>query len=130
MKVLLIHDEMLNSTLPVFAQAASAPRIFVFDPAFIQREGWTMKRLQFIADGVAEIADVKVFKGELASVLKMIGATSIITQATPNTPIRDWLERAGVPVEWVDEPVFAEFSGRLTRFTPYWKAIESQWFPK
>jgi hypothetical protein len=131
MKILLIHDEMLNCTLPIYRENPELPRVFVFDPHFFAAEGWTLKRVQFIADGIAEIANVRTFKGALKDVVPLIGATGVATQATPNTRIRNWIDTLNpVPLTWIDEPAFVEFHGKLTRFTPYWKSVESQWFPK
>jgi hypothetical protein len=131
MKAILVHDEMLSAELPVFAQHASLPRFFVFDPAFISPEGWTMKRLQFISDGLVEMPNVRVFRGALFEVVSASGFTEIVTQQTPNHRILRWLETlAPMPIEWVAEPAFVEYSGPVTRFTRYWKTVEPQWFPR
>jgi hypothetical protein len=131
MRVLLVHDEMINESLPVFAQNPNVSRVFVFDPDFISAEGWTMKRLQFIADGLQEISALRVYKGPLAQVCSDLSVSEIVTQRTPNHRICVWLEAlAPLPIEWADEPPFVNYSGRVARFTKYWKAVEPQWFPK
>jgi deoxyribodipyrimidine photo-lyase len=130
MKLLLIHDEMLNDTLPVFESNAALPRVFVFDPAFIAREGWTLKRVQFVADCVSEMTGVRVFHGALLDVLRELGATALVTQRTPNRAIERWIDATQQPVIWHDEPAFAHYDGKLTRFTAYWKSIAPQWFSK
>ncbi|TAG45826.1 MAG: hypothetical protein EAZ30_14495 [Betaproteobacteria bacterium] len=131
MKILLVHDEMINESLPVFAQYPDLQRVFVFDPAFIAAEGWTMKRVQFIADGLMEIPNIHVYKGALTDVCSSLSVSHIVTQRTPNHCISAWL--AGLTpmlIDYVDESPFVRYSGRVTRFTKYWKTVEPQWFPK
>ncbi len=128
MKLLLIHDEMLNDTLPIFTSNAALPRVFVFDPEFVAAEGWTLKRVQFVADCVSELSNVRVFHGSLSAVLQMLSATEVVTQRTPNQAIQRWIASTKISVHWHDEPAFANYEGKLTRFTAYWKAIAPQWF--
>jgi hypothetical protein len=128
MKVLLVHDEMLNATLPVFVANAALPRILVLDPTFISAEGWTLKRVQFVVDCAIEIENLRVFHGSLSDVLRDVGATELVSQSTPNHAIQHWINETRLPVTWHDEPVFAAYDGNLTRFTAYWKTIAPQWF--
>lgn len=139
MKLLLIHDEMLNAQLPIFEAHANLPRIFVFDPAFIARQGWQRRRLQFIADALSSIPAARVFKGPLADVLASLEAAEsgprremqVVTQATPNTDIQAWLATLKtVQIELVDAPAFATYTGSLSRFSRYWSSVEAQWFPR
>jgi deoxyribodipyrimidine photo-lyase len=129
MKILLVHDEMLNDRLPVFATHADTARIFVLDPAFIASEGWALKRIQFVVDCVAEMQNVRIFHGALADVCRELGATSLVTQSTPNHAIQRWLASlSSLAVSWHDEPQFVDYDGKLTRFTAYWKSVAPQWF--
>jgi len=73
MKLLLIHDEMLNASLPIFEAHADRPRVFVFDPAFIAQQGWRRRRLQCIANALSSIPAVRVFKGALVDVVAVLG---------------------------------------------------------
>ncbi len=134
MKLLLIHDEMLNATLPIFEAHPKLPRIFVFDPDFIAEQGWQRRRLQFIADSLSSIPAVRVFRGSLADVIDLLAAPSpihIVTQATPNTEILAWLATLrSAEVEFVDAPEFAAHSGSVARFSKYWSSAQAQWFPK
>lgn len=132
MKVLLIHDEMLNPTLPIFEAHPDHLRVFVFDPDFIAEQGWQLRRLQFISDALSSIPDVRVFKGKLADVMTSLDPRNpvhLITQNTPNTEILAWLADLQ-NVEFVEEPSFVEYRGSVTRFTKYWKSVQGQWFPK
>ena len=137
MKLLLIHDEMLNPDLPIFEAHTNLPRVFVFDPAFVARQGWRRRRLQFIADALSAIPTVRVFKGTLVNVIDSLTlaepgpptATQVVTQATPNTDIQVWLATLNtVRIEFVDAPAFATHTGSLSRFSKYWASVEAQWF--
>lgn len=139
MKLLLIHDEMLNAALPIFAAHANLPLVFVFDPAFIAQQRWRRRRLQFIADALSSIPAVRVFKGTLVDVVASLelaqsapqGETQVVTQATPNTDIHAWLATLkSVRLEFVEPPAFATHTGSLSRFSKYWSGVEVQWFPK
>lgn len=128
MKILLVHDEMLNETLPVFAAHPDLTRVFVLDPAFVTQEAWSLKRVQFIIDCLSEIANVRVFHGSLLDVCDDLGVSEIVTQETPNHAIQEWLTSTQRTIEWEAEPQFVEFRGKLSRFTAYWKSVAPQWF--
>lgn len=132
MKVLLIHDEMLNPTLPIFEAYPDLVRVFVFDPDFIAEQGWQLRRLQFMADALSSIPNVRLFKGKLLEVLALIDSESsvqVVTQSTPNTEILAWLGTLD-HVEFVQGPEFVNYKGPVSRFTKYWKTVQGQWFPK
>ncbi len=122
-RVVFLHDEMLSLTNPTLMAHANLPRIFVFDTGDDVHGCFALKRLQFIADCVAEIPGVLTYKGDTAAVLTALGVKSVVTQ---NTPQR-WLHgRLGAfAVDWAPEPAFAEYRGALRRFTPYWKKVET-----
>lgn len=121
---LFFHDEMLNPEHPLLAQYPEVPSVFIFDSAQIERDRFSLRRIQFIADCVAEIPRIQVFKGVTREILKEIGAELIITQKTPQLHISHSLN--GFKVQWHDEPEFVTFRGRLKRFMHYWKAVEPQ----
>ena len=122
--VLYFHDEMLNPEHKLLTMYPDIPRVFIFDTAQIERDGFSLRRLQFIADCVAEIRPIQVYKGVISEVLKDMGAEVIITQKTPQLHISSGLN--GFKVQWHDEPEFVSFRGRLKRFMHYWKAVEPE----
>lgn len=126
-QTLLVHDEMLGGHLPIYANAV-AEKIFVFDPQWISEENWSLKRVQFVCDGLAEIAGLRVFKGAIAEVVSEQKINSLHTQYTPNSHTRAVLARARVSVTVTPEPPFAQYAGKLTRFMHYWGKIEAQFF--
>lgn len=122
-RVVFLHDEMLSPTNAALTTHPDLPRIFIFDMGDDAHGTFALKRLQFIADCLAEIPDVLLYKGETSAVLTALGVTSVLTQ---NTPQR-WIHRrlSKFEVEWMPEPAFAEYRGALRRFTPYWKKVEA-----
>jgi hypothetical protein len=123
-KIVLFHDEMLNPAHALVAAYPDLPRVYVFDTPQIARDQFSLRRIQFIADCVAEIPDIQVYRGATGEVLQMLGVREVVTQRTPQLYLGTAL--ANVVVEWHDEPQFVEFRGRLKRFMHYWKAVEPQ----
>jgi len=120
--VLFFHDEMLNPEHALLTLYPDVPRVFIFDTAQIERDHFSLRRLQFIADCVSEIPNIQVYKGTISEVLKELGTEVVITQKTPQLHISSSLN--GFKVHWHDEPEFVSFRGRLKRFMHYWKAVE------
>lgn len=123
-QVLFFHDEMLSPAHPLLDTHPDLPRVFVFDTSQILRDQFSLRRIQFIADCVAEIPAIQVYKGPTTDVLRELGVQQVVTQRTPQAHIGNAL--AGFAVEWHDEPAFVEFRGRLKRFMHFWKAVEPQ----
>lgn len=122
-RIVLLHDEMLSPTNAVLTTHTDLPRVFVFDTGDDAHGRYALKRLQFIADCLAEIPDVLIYKGDTATVLASLGVASVMTQITPQRWLHARLK--AFEVEWMPEPAFAEYRGALRRFTPYWKKVET-----
>ena len=122
-RIVLLHDEMLSPTNPALTALPDLARVFVFDMGDDAHGRFALKRLQFIADCLAEIPDVLVYKGETAAVLNALRVASVVTQNTPQRWLHSRL--SAFDVEWIPEPAFAEYRGALRRFTPYWKKVET-----
>jgi deoxyribodipyrimidine photo-lyase len=122
-RIVLLHDEMLSPTNPTLTAHPELPRLFVFDMGDDAQGRFALKRLQFIADCLAEIPGVLIYKGDTAAVLTALGVTSVVTQNTPQRWLHGRL--SAFEVEWMHEPAFAEYRGALRRFTPYWKKVEA-----
>ncbi len=125
---LFVHDEMLGGHLPIYENNA-VQKIFVFDPQWMNDEKWSLKRVQFVCDGLAELPEVKIFKGSIAEVVRELKLSKLHTQSTPNPHTHALLARAAIPVTAEDEPAFVRYDGKLTRFMHYWGKIERQFFP-
>lgn len=122
-RIVLLHDEMLSPTRPTLTANPDLPRVFVFDTGNDAHGAFALKRLQFIADCLAEVPGVLIYKGETAAVLVALGVKSVVTQSTPQRWLHGRL--SAFEVEWSPEPAFAEYRGALRRFTPYWKKVET-----
>ena len=122
--IVYFHDEMLSPAHPLLTAFPDSRRIFVFDTDTIAQQHLALKRLQFIADCVAEIPDIEVYRGVTAEVLNALGVSHVITQATPMTWIHGAL--AAFSVEWIAEQSFVSYQGPLKRFTNFWKRIEDE----
>jgi len=116
-----IHDEMLSPTHALCA--FNLPAVFIFDPALYQH--WPLKRLQFMADCLAEMPGVDIWLGQTNQVLARLAQGRIITQNTPQQALKQ--AAAGLNIEWRTEPVLTETplsDHQLMRFSRYWKAVE------
>lgn len=122
-RIILLHDEMLSPTNPTLTAHPELPRVFVFDMGEDAHGRFALKRLQFVADCLAEVPDVLIFKGETVAVLTALGVKAVVTQNTPQRSLHGRL--SAFEVEWMPEPAFAEYRGALRRFTPYWKKVEA-----
>ena len=122
-RIVLLHDEMLSPTNATLTANPDLARVFVFDTGDEAHGRFALKRLQFIADCLAEIPGVLVYKGGTTTVLVALGVKSVVTQNTPQRSLHGRL--SAFEVEWSPEPAFAEYRGALRRFTPYWKKVET-----
>ncbi len=122
-RIVLLHDEMLSPVNPTLTAHPDLPHVFVFDMGDDAHGRFALKRLQFIADCLAEVPDVLIYKGDTSAVLTALGAKSVVTQNTPQRWLHGRL--SAFDVEWMPEPAFAEYRGALRRFTPYWKKVEA-----
>jgi deoxyribodipyrimidine photo-lyase len=125
--ICLLHDEMLNPGHILLQQHVALPRAFVFDMGSNAYGRWSLKRLQFMADCLAEIPELQIYRGHLTQVLVQLKVREVYTQATPQQWLHQRLE--GFTVHWVDEPVFIDNGMPLDktprRFMAYWKKREA-----
>lgn len=112
-----VHDEMLSPGNSVLNQPF--PKIFIFDPQL--HGSWPLHRLQFVMDCLSEMMKVEVWVGDTYEILQQKNVGELITQATPNTKIRDMLQPFMTRWQPVEKLVKAEMSEkRLQRFSRYW----------
>ncbi len=75
---------MLPPTSPTLTLHPDLLRVFVFDMSDDAQGSFALKRLQFVADSLAEIPGVLVYNGETAAVLIALDVKSVVTQSTRN----------------------------------------------
>lgn len=119
---------MLRPTHPLFEEYPHLPKLFIYDEEQLKADQFSIKRIQFIADALVEIPDIRVMKGVTQDILKTLGVTEIVSQDTPSQDIKERL--AASQVEWVPEEAFVSYSGSLKRFMGFWRAIEPQLIEK
>ncbi len=124
-KAVFVHDEMLSAAHPLLKN--SLPKFFVFDDLLHGK--WPLKRIQFVADCLAELSGVEVWLGDTFQVLDERGVGQLTTQNTPNVEIRQRLDP--FKVQWQAEVPFtdAEISDkRLKRYSRYWSKVGQEMF--
>lgn len=125
--IILFHDEMLSPNHTLYLR--SERKVFVLDPLLYQ--GWAIKRLQFLADCLAEMPEVEVWIGDTLTVLHDINAGSLETQMTPNTTFRKLL--AQCQVTYIEEPRIYSVEAKtklhtkgIMRFSKYWNEVGAE----
>lgn len=121
-----VHDEMLSPENPLLKLAM--PKVFIFDEQMYSH--WPIKRLQFMADCLAEMPEVEVWLGSTKEVLTHLEIGQIISQNTPNLNRKAKLA-AFKPI-WQEEAKFTNVDlslKRLERFTRYWEKVSTEVLP-
>jgi deoxyribodipyrimidine photo-lyase len=138
-KVLVwLHGGSLSSTDPALLENPNSPAIFVFDKPFLQSNKISFGRLQFMFEGVLEamaarVAPVRVCVGvqadEILAFAKEQGCNQIHTTQIPSPELErtsDLLEQAGLEVLLHYPTRLTSFSGRVKRFSAFWKEVERE----
>lgn len=115
-----VHDAMLSPVNPVLNQPF--PKIFVFDAQRYAR--WPLARLQFVADCLAEMMSIEVWRGDTYAVLMHRQVGKVITQETADSDIKNMLHP--LPVSWQPRPKLTSMelsAKRLRRFSRYWEKV-------
>ena len=125
--IVLFHDEMLSPNNPLYQRTHK--KVFIFDTFYYKN--WALKRLQFLADCLAEMPEVEVWIGDTVDVLAQLNAGSLETQTTPNTIIRNLLSTC--KVSYIDEPaIYSEMTKQklklkgIVRFSKYWNEVGAE----
>jgi len=125
--VIWVHDEMLNATHPLMKRPEE--KVFIFDPHYYKN--WSMLRLQFMADCLAEMPDVSVWVGDTQTVLKQLNVQKILTQATPNDHLQQQV--LGFSTSWDEEEMVCEKTIKpddLNSFSKFWKKASKSFIGK
>jgi deoxyribodipyrimidine photo-lyase len=117
---------------PAAAAFPGSPKIFVLDPAWLEAEKPTLKRLVFLFECLAEIPNLSVVLGDpgeaVAAEAESVGAGRVAVADTPCPWTRARAEAIGrkIHVEVVPWPQFVDDRkvDDLTRFSRYWRKVE------
>lgn len=118
--MVFVHDEMLSPKHALMQH--SVPKIFIFDPVLHGR--WPLKRLQFVADCLAELQGVEIWLGDVRDILNTREVGRLITQQTPNHTLKNILRP--YQLDWRPEVPFIDLpisENRLKRFSRYWDKV-------
>ncbi len=121
--IVWVHDEMLNSEHSLMQLPHD--KVFIFDLDYYQ--DWSVIRLQFIADCLAEMPNVTVWVGNTNQVLSHLKINTIITQNTPNLSLKELV--SAYPVMWHAEDKVCDTSlspADIKSFSRFWKIASAQ----
>ena len=117
-----VHEDSLRDDHPVHAAAGSDARaVFIWDNNYFRAQGYTAKRLIFIAECLSNMT-VEVFAGNTEDVLRTLADNSpIFTAETPNPVFRSMIDTLKIAAV-ADTPLADIDPGAdLGRFFRYWK---------
>jgi deoxyribodipyrimidine photo-lyase len=120
-RVVWVHPYMLN---PAYLDS---PAIFVFDEAQINRDGWTLKRIQFLYECLLDLP-VEIHRGGVVEAVRQFaarhGAEEVVSVRDPDPHVTRQGDLLGV--KWVEPLQFVSIPARtdLKRFSRYWRAAE------
>lgn len=116
-----MHDEMLSPAHPAYQQGL--PSVFVFDPDIYHT--WPLKRLQFMADCLAEMPETEVWVGNTMQVLAQYSERRVTSQHTQQPGLTGAVQ--GMALTWQAPPALTSTAfndHQLMRFSRYWKVVE------
>jgi hypothetical protein len=125
--VVWVHEGCLSPQGVALMAHPGAPALFVFDEAYLRREGYTLKRIGFLYECLLDLP-VTVRKGDSVSLLRAFAqehrASRIVTTAT----VCPWHRAVigALSAETLAMPQLVEHPGPfdLTRFSRYWNKAE------
>ncbi len=135
-KLVWVHGGSLSVTDPALLANPSAPAIFVFDRVFLEKTKISFARLQFIFEGALESLEnrehqicVGVQCQEIIQFanlrnLSEIHVTYVASPELDNT--LQELENAGFKVVVHHLEHLTSFTGRVKRFSAFWKQVEKE----
>ena len=127
------HTDSLNPAAQQAVAHGNAPAVFVWDTGWLIPNHITLKRVQFLAECLAEMpGTIDLHVGEPAEQLlaaaQAAGADYILAQRTPDPRLNATADQVSrtIPVVWYDTPAFVESSRGfdLKRFSRYWKRAQ------
>ncbi len=137
MKALVwLHGGSLSATDPALLANPDAPAIFVFDQPFLTSQRISFARLQFMFEAATEALearDHRVCVGAQAEEIMRYAAehdcAEIHTTAVPSPELDRTLatlETAGMRVRMHHLERLTSFTGRVKRFSAFWRAVERE----
>ncbi len=131
--IVWVHPYCLSAANPALRAHPGAPSVFVWDEEEIEREQWTLKRLVFVAECLADL-NVEIRRGDVAAEVRRFAtehnATGIVTVSDPSPRIKRQIAALRAQALPADPLVDYRGSLDLKRFARYWKRVEPVLFAK
>jgi hypothetical protein len=131
-----LHGASLSATDPALLANPDAPAIFVFDQPFLTSQAISFARLQFMFEAAIEALEshqhrvcVGAQAEEIARYAAEHGCTEVHTTAVPSPELDRTLaalETAGLVVRVHHLERLTSFTGRVKRFSAFWRAVERE----
>ena len=131
-----LHGGSLSPTDPALLANPDAPAIFVFDKPFLESTQISFARLQFIFESVLESLQdrehkvcVGVQADEIFAFAQSQHLTEIHVTHVPSPELDrtlEALEQQGLKVVMHHLERLTSFSGRVKRFSAFWKVVERE----
>jgi deoxyribodipyrimidine photo-lyase len=137
MNLVWLHGGSLSVTDPALQDNPDSPAIFVFDKPFLEQTKIAFPRLQFMFEGALEAfatrAKTRICVGiqaeEILAFAKLHNCTQIHTTEIFSPELDktlDALEAAGLRVIVYPPERLTSYSGRVKRFSAYWRSVEKE----
>ena len=117
-----LHEDALRADHPVFKVAGEAAEaVFIWDDAYFQAQGYSLKRLVFIYEVLTDL-NITCLKGETEAVLKDYAkGRAIFVPKTPNPAFQNIISRLDSVTLVPDTPlVIVPDDVDLKRFFRFW----------
>lgn len=130
--IVWVHGDCLSPYNPALIAYPGAPAIFVWDEALLTELRISLKRIVFIYECLLELP-VAIRRGDVAAEVLAFAAECradlVATRFSPSPRFRRIHDRiaATLPVQVLPVEPFVQAPSQLdlTRFSRYWRAIES-----
>lgn len=127
-----LHEDALSATHPVFNEAGEADAVFIWDDAYFQKWGHSMKRLMFLYETLCELP-VTLYRGDTIETLNaLMTEKNADTLYVPHSINPDFQQvmaalKTDHSVKIVKDAPFAipkKELGGPKRFFQYWKKVQ------
>jgi hypothetical protein len=123
-----LHEEALRTSHPVFKAAPQGTRaIFVWDDDYLQKLGYSLKRLVFVYETLCELP-VDIIRGDTVSVIKELAPSQLYIPESHKPHIVQLINSlkvvTAVEIEQDDAFVQIPQTKDFKRFFKYWSLAE------
>jgi hypothetical protein len=123
-----LHEEALRTAHPVFNAAPQGTRaIFVWDDDYLQKLGYSLKRLVFVYETLCELP-VDIIRGDTVSVIKELGPSQLYIPESHKPHISSIINSLKLitTVESIKDEEFIKIPDTtdFKRFFKYWSLAE------